>query len=123
MFDRRLIQNFDWILLLLLFLIGVMSVMNLYSATFPIRHEGGSTIFLKQIYWFLIGFVVLLAMEISLVTPPFGLLLFVMHGVSPKGTTLQEVARAALPYIACVFLLVALVIAFPILATFIPSMM
>lgn len=37
-------------------------MMNLYSATFPIRDEGGSTIFLKQIYWFLLGFVVLLAM-------------------------------------------------------------
>ena len=62
MFDRRLIQNFDWILLLLLILIGAMSVLNLYSATFPIRYTGGSQIFIKQIYWFLIGFVVLLMM-------------------------------------------------------------
>jgi len=62
MFDRRLIQNFDWILLLLLFLIAMMSVMNLYSATYPIRDEGGSTIFFKQIYWFLIGFALLLTM-------------------------------------------------------------
>ncbi|MFH1491352.1 MAG: FtsW/RodA/SpoVE family cell cycle protein, partial [Pseudomonadota bacterium] len=62
MFDRRLIQNFDWILLLLLILIGVMSVFNLYSATYPIRHAGGTQIFFKQIYWFIIGFFVLLVM-------------------------------------------------------------
>lgn len=62
MFDRRLVQNFDWILLLLLILIGTMSVMNLYSATYPIREAGGSQIFVKQIYWFLIGFAVLLLM-------------------------------------------------------------
>ena len=62
MFDRRLIQNFDWILLLLLVLIGILSVLNLYSATYPIRYAGGSQIFLKQIYWFLIGFAVLLIM-------------------------------------------------------------
>ncbi|MGD2124608.1 MAG: rod shape-determining protein RodA [Desulfobacteraceae bacterium] len=62
MFDRRLVQNFDWILLLLLLLIGTISVLNLYSATYPIRHEGGSQIFMKQIYWFLIGFGVLLIM-------------------------------------------------------------
>ena len=56
MFDRRLVQNFDWVLLLLLVLIGTVSVLNLYSATYPIKHTGGSQIFTKQIYWFLIGF-------------------------------------------------------------------
>ncbi len=62
MFDRRLIQNFDWILLLLLIVIGIISVVNLYSATYPIRDAGGAQIFMKQIYWFLIGFAVLLVM-------------------------------------------------------------
>jgi len=62
MFDRRLLQNFDWILLLLLILIGTISLVNLYSATFPIKGVGGSQIFTKQIYWFLIGFAVLLVM-------------------------------------------------------------
>ena len=62
MFDRRLIQNFDWILLLLLLLIAAVSAMNLYSATYPIRDSGGFQIFIKQLYWFLIGFAVLLAM-------------------------------------------------------------
>ncbi|MBU2499052.1 MAG: rod shape-determining protein RodA [Proteobacteria bacterium] len=62
MFDRRLLQNFDWILLLLLLLIAIVSVLNLYSATYPIGSEGGSRIFVKQIYWFLIGFAVLVMM-------------------------------------------------------------
>jgi rod shape determining protein RodA len=62
MFDRRLLQNFDWILLLILILIGAISTINLYSATFPIRDAGGSQIFYKHIYWFLIGFALLLLM-------------------------------------------------------------
>jgi rod shape determining protein RodA len=62
MFDRRLVQNFDWTLLLILILIAGVSVINLYSATYPIRVSGGSQIFMKQLYWFLIGFAVLLAM-------------------------------------------------------------
>lgn len=62
MFDRRLIQNFDWILLLLLVVIAGISVLNLYSATYAIRDSGGSQIFFKQIYWFLIGFAVLIFM-------------------------------------------------------------
>jgi rod shape determining protein RodA len=36
MFDRRLIQNFDWVLVLLLILIAGVSLTNLYSATYPI---------------------------------------------------------------------------------------
>jgi rod shape determining protein RodA len=35
-------------------------MINLYSATYPIRDVGGSQIFMKQLYWFLIGYVVLL---------------------------------------------------------------
>jgi rod shape determining protein RodA len=60
MLDRRLIQNFDWVLLLLLLVQAGISILNLYSATYPIREIGGSEIFFKQIYWFLIGFAVLL---------------------------------------------------------------
>ncbi len=62
MLDRRLIQNFDWILLLLLLLLAGASILNLYSATYAIRDVGGGRIFLKQVYWFLIGFSVFLMM-------------------------------------------------------------
>lgn len=64
MFDRRLLQHFDWILLLLLVIIATISLVNLYSATYPIKDVGGSQIFMKQFYWFLVGFTVLLMMTI-----------------------------------------------------------
>jgi rod shape determining protein RodA len=60
--DRRLLMHFDWVLLLLLIFIGAMSVLNLYSATYPVRNEEGTQIFVKQVYWYLIGFGVLLMM-------------------------------------------------------------
>ncbi|MCD6560148.1 MAG: rod shape-determining protein RodA [Deltaproteobacteria bacterium] len=62
MFDRRLIQNFDWVLLLLLLFIATISIINLYSATYAIRNAGGAQVFTKQIYWFSIGFIVLFIM-------------------------------------------------------------
>ncbi len=62
MFDRRLVQNFDWILLLLLLFLAGISILNLYSATYAIRDVGGSQVFIKQIYWFLIGFAVFFVM-------------------------------------------------------------
>ncbi|RLB29417.1 MAG: rod shape-determining protein RodA, partial [Deltaproteobacteria bacterium] len=62
MFDRRLIQNFDWVLVLLLLLIAGISILNLYSATYAIRDVGGAQVFLKQIYWFLLGLFIFLLM-------------------------------------------------------------
>ena len=62
MFDRRLIDNFDWILLAILIFIGLLSVFNLYSATHSIRSMGGSQIYVKQICWYGIGFLILLLM-------------------------------------------------------------
>jgi TRAP-type mannitol/chloroaromatic compound transport system permease large subunit len=69
--------------------------------------------------WF--GIIVLLALEMSLTTPPFGLLLFLMQGVAPSGTTLSQVAFAALPYLACDLMLMVLLILFPGLALFLPG--
>jgi TRAP-type mannitol/chloroaromatic compound transport system permease large subunit len=64
----------------------------------------------------------LLALEISFTTPPFGLLLFVMKGVAPPDTTMRDIYLAAIPFIACSLLLVALLIAFPSLALWLPSL-
>lgn len=69
--------------------------------------------------WF--GLIMLLALEIGYTTPPFGLLLFVMKGVSPPGTTMRDIYVAGMPFIACVLVLIGLIIAFPALATWLPS--
>ena len=71
--------------------------------------------------WF--GVVLLLGLELGLITPPFGLLLFVMVGVSPPGTTVAQVSLAALPFIACILLLVLLLMFFPELALWLPNLM
>ncbi|MGI3171094.1 TRAP transporter large permease [Pseudooceanicola sp. C21-150M6] len=109
------------VMALILLVLGMfMDQVSMMLITLPIFVPLAMSLQFDMIWW---GLIMLLMLEVSFTTPPFGLLLFVMHGVSPQGTTLQEVARAALPYIFCVFLLVALVIMFPILATLIPSLM
>lgn len=70
--------------------------------------------------WFAI--IMLLALEISFSTPPFGLLLFVMKGVAPPDTRMKEIYTAALPYILCSLLLVGLMVAFPQISTWLPSL-
>jgi tripartite ATP-independent transporter DctM subunit len=70
--------------------------------------------------WF--GLIMLLALEVGYTTPPFGLLLFVMKGVAPPGTTMREIYLAAAPFISCVLVLIGLIIAFPPLATWLPAL-
>lgn len=62
MFDRRLIQHFDWVLLLLVVLIAGIGLLNLYSATYPIRDMGGRAVFVKHSYWLAIGLAVFFIM-------------------------------------------------------------
>ena len=74
-----------------------------------------------DLVWF--GLLLLLSYEIGFTTPPFGLLLFIMLGIAPPGTTLKTVSLAALPYILCTLLLVALIIAFPQIALWLPGLL
>jgi tripartite ATP-independent transporter DctM subunit len=71
--------------------------------------------------WF--GIYFLLALEMSQTTPPFGLLLYIMLGVAPPGTTLFQVASAAFPFLICDAILVALLVVLPGIALFLPSLM
>ncbi|MEE8622220.1 MAG: FtsW/RodA/SpoVE family cell cycle protein, partial [Syntrophobacteria bacterium] len=54
MIDRRLIQNFDWLMLLLTFAIMAVGLMTLYSALFSGGEAPGS-ILTRQIYWLGLG--------------------------------------------------------------------
>jgi len=54
MFDRRLLTNFDWVLLALVVCITLLGVANLYSAT-AAWSKGGVSIYAKQGAWFGVG--------------------------------------------------------------------
>jgi tripartite ATP-independent transporter DctM subunit len=69
--------------------------------------------------WF--GLIMLLALEVGYTTPPFGLLLFVMKGVAPPGTTMKDIYLAGMPFIGCVMLLILMVIFYPPLAIWLPQ--
>ena len=58
-FDRRLLQHFDWVMLLMLLLVGGMALTNLYSSTF-VADTGASSIFYKQLIFFGVGLVLIL---------------------------------------------------------------
>ncbi len=71
--------------------------------------------------WF--GVLMLIALETGLITPPFGVTLFVMKGVAPPEITMSDIWRAVTPYVIVDMLCIALVLVIPDLATVIPSLM
>lgn len=103
-----------------LLLLGMfMEQISMMLLTVPIFFPLAQTLGFDLI-WF--ALIMLLALEISFTTPPFGLLLFVMKGVAPPETTMRVIYTSAFPFIGCSLLLVALLIAFPEIALWLPSL-
>ncbi len=65
----------------------------------------------------------LIAMEISLLTPPFGLLLFVMRGVAPKNVGLGQIYAAAVPFVLIELAVMIALAIFPTAALWLPSLL
>ena len=70
--------------------------------------------------WF--GVLFLICMQLGLLTPPFGLLLFTMKGVAPPSISMQQVYAAALPYVWFGVAVLVLIFLFPPVATWLPAM-
>ncbi len=107
-------------LVVLLFLGAFMDQVSMMLLTLPVFIPLAQSLGFDLV-WF--GLLMLLGLEVSLITPPFGLLLFVMMGAAPKGTTLPEVALAGFPYVICTLLVIGIVVAFPGLALYLPGLM
>ncbi len=65
-----------------------------------------------------LGIIMVVNMEIGMITPPIGLNLFVTSGIT--GMSLIQVVRAALPFVAVLFVFLILVTYLPALSTMLP---
>jgi TRAP-type mannitol/chloroaromatic compound transport system permease large subunit len=65
----------------------------------------------------------LIGMQLGLLMPPFGMLLFVMKSVAPKEITMGQIYRAVVPYLIFGVLMLVAVMLFPPLALWLPRML
>ncbi len=70
-----------------------------------------------------LGVILLISLQIGLLTPPFGLLLFVMKGVAPRHISMQQIWAAATPFTLMVCLVLLLIVFVPALATVLTRIM
>ncbi|WP_296426278.1 TRAP transporter large permease [Yoonia sp.] len=67
-----------------------------------------------------LGIIMVVNMEIGMITPPVGLNLFVTSGVA--GMPMMAVVRAALPFLAVLFVFLILITYIPIISTYLPTL-
>jgi C4-dicarboxylate transporter, DctM subunit len=70
--------------------------------------------------WF--GVLLVFLVEVALVTPPFGVSLFILKGTVP-GSDLKDIYKGITPFVVADLVIIALFILFPQIITFLPSLM
>ncbi|MDM9581397.1 TRAP transporter large permease subunit [Nostoc sp. GT001] len=61
-------------------------------------------------------------LQTSFLTPPFGFALFYLRGVAPPEVTTKDIYRGVIPFILLQLLVVVLIIVFPGIVSFLPSL-
>lgn len=108
-------------MLIVLLIMGTfLEAMPIIMITLPIYLPIIKTLGFDPI-WF--GTMMLLTIEMGLTTPPFGLILFVVKGLAPKEVTMMDVYKAGIPFLACDLVVLVVLLAFPPVALWLPSLM
>jgi C4-dicarboxylate transporter, DctM subunit len=108
------------ILLIYLALGAVMDSNTVMFITIPIVTPLIMGMGYDLVWW---GIVNLIVLEAGLITPPFGIHLFVLKSIAGANVALPVVYRGVLPFVAADLIKLALIVAFPALALWLPSTM
>jgi TRAP-type C4-dicarboxylate transport system permease large subunit len=71
--------------------------------------------------WF--GMIAIVAVELGLLTPPFGMVVFAMKAALPDDVRIEEIFLGAAPFFIVLVLALGLVIAFPQISHFVPRLL
>jgi len=73
-----------------------------------------------DILWF--GILYVVNMEMAYLTPPFGVNLFYLKGIVPKGVSMADIYHSIVPFVALQAIGLVLVMVFPQLAVWLPNL-
>lgn len=108
-------------LIIVMYFIGgcLMDSLALITLTIPILYPIILALGFDPI-WF--GVVIVLCCEMGVITPPVGINVFVIRGVAPE-VPLETIFRGIFPFLGAIIVNIGIVIAFPQVALFLPSLM
>ena len=71
--------------------------------------------------WFAVLFMIMI--NVAWLTPPYGFNLFIVKGIVPSYITMEDIYKSVIPFIVLQIMCFIVVLLFPQLALFLPSMM
>lgn len=117
-FELSDLQVLVGMILLLLVLGCFIDQVSMLMVTIPVFIPLAQAVGINEL---VLGVVYLLTMEIGLLTPPFGLLLFVMRGVAPPQISMSQIYRSILPFLAIKLVVLGMIVAWPSIGTWLPA--
>jgi TRAP-type C4-dicarboxylate transport system permease large subunit len=108
------------ILLVYLMLGSIMDSHTVMFVTIPIVTPMVTDMGYDLVWW---GVVNLIVLETGLISPPFGIHLFVLKSIAGPSVPLGVLYRGVLPFVAADLIKLALLVLFPALALWLPSTM
>jgi C4-dicarboxylate transporter DctM subunit len=109
------------ILMIFYIILGMfMDVLSMMVATVPITFPIVTALGIDGV-WF--GIFIVLMCELSMITPPVGMNLFVVHGIRPDNGGIEDATWGALPYALIMLVFTLLIMVFPEIVTWLPRNM
>jgi tripartite ATP-independent transporter DctM subunit len=71
--------------------------------------------------WFAV--LMMINIEMDAITPPFGISMYVMKSVATPDTTMEDIFLAGLPFLGCDFVVMMVLMLFPSMVLWVPSLM
>lgn len=118
-FDARPVVILSLLIVFYLLLGSVMDSFAIMVITVPVITPMVLGMGYDILFW---GILMLVVVETGMITPPFGLNLFVLKSLQP-GTPLSTVMKGVVPFIVADLVKIVLLIAFPALTLWLPSTM
>ncbi len=109
------------VVMLVVFLLGFM--LDFIEIIFVVVPIVGPVLLAMGIDPIWLGVLLAANLQTSFLTPPFGFALFYLRGVTPDNIATTDIYRGVLPFVAMQLLLIAALLAYPQLATWLPEIM
>lgn len=107
--------------MLLMFLLGF--VLDFIEIVFVVVPVAAPVLLAMGVDPIWLGVLMAVNLQTSFLTPPFGFALFYLRGVAPAELATAAIWRGAMPFVGLQLLLLVLLILFPPLVTFLPSLL
>ncbi|HSG62834.1 MAG TPA: TRAP transporter large permease subunit [Pseudomonadales bacterium] len=108
-----------FVVMLFMFLLGF--ILDFIEITFVVVPIVGPILMLMGFDPIWLGILIAINLQTSFLTPPFGFALFYLRGVAPSSLATSDIYRGVIPFIIIQWLLMATLVIWPDLATWLPS--